>query len=144
MGAHHRKAERELERLGYTRTEDVPGFPVWKLKDHGPVAIDWTTNKAQMDAFMASIRRSHAPLPKVDTDVVSRADQAAFDRAEFESRQRERADYLRTKDRRLGGHAKGLPEWQVDQLEAHAEHLIAARQTIVRMMSHRPYADITD
>jgi hypothetical protein len=73
MAAHHRKAIRELESLGYVRTEDVPGFPVWKLDGHGPVAIDMTSNKSQMDTFIAGVRRAHRPLPKLDTDAVSRA-----------------------------------------------------------------------
>jgi hypothetical protein len=144
MAAHHRKAIRELESLGYERTEDTPGFPVWKMVGHGPVAIDVTSNKSQMDTFIAGIRRAHQKPPKPDTDVVSRVSQAEFDARERDRKQRERATYLATKDRRLGGAAKGLPEWQVDQLEAHAEYLIAARRSITQMMTHRPYADITD
>jgi hypothetical protein len=144
MGAHHRKAERELDRLGYARTEDVPGFPVWKLDGHGPVAIDMTSNKAQLDTFMASIRRAHRPLPKPDTDVVPPAEQAAFDRRERERRQREQADYLRIKDKQLGGMAKGKPSWVVDQWAEHAQHLFNDRRELVRELSRRPNQYVTD
>jgi hypothetical protein len=144
MGAHHRKAERELERLGYTRTEDVPGFPVWKLDGHGPVAIDWTSNKAQLDTFIASIRRGHRPPPKADTDVVSPADQAAWVASEKARKQAEQADYLRTKDLQLGGMAKGQPTWLVDQWAEHAQHLFDDRSKLARELSRRPNQYITD
>ena len=143
MGAHHRKAERELERMGYVRTEDVPGFPVWKLDGHGPVAIDWTSNKAQLDTFIAGIRRAHRPLPKPDTDVVSRADQAAFDRAEFERKQRERADNWRNRNLLLGGASRGLNMWQLEQLEAATEHVVKHDNFWERLIREKPnsYAD---
>ena len=145
MGAHHRKAIAELEnKLGYERTEDVPDFPVWVHKDHGSVAIDWTSNKAQMDKFMASIRRAHRPLPKPDTDVVPRADQAAHDQRERERRQGERADNWRNRNRLLGGASRGLNMWQLDQLEAATENIIRQDRSWRQLMSHRPHADITD
>jgi hypothetical protein len=144
MAAHHRKAIRELEHLGYTRTEDVPGFPVWKMAGHGPVAIDVTSNKSQMDTFIAGIRRAHQKPPKPDTDVVSRVSQAEFDARERDRKQRERATYLATKDRRLGGAAKGLPEWMVDQLDAAAESVIRRDLELRRLMTQRPYADVAD
>jgi hypothetical protein len=138
MAAHHRKAIRELERLGYERTEDVPGFPVWKLDGHGPVAVDVTSNKAQMDTFIAGIRRAHRPLPKPDTDVVSREVRAEFDRVERERKRLERETYLRTKDRLLGGASKGLPVWMVDQLEAGTEKVIREHTELRRLMESRP------
>lgn len=137
MAAHHRKAIRELESLGYTRTEEIPGFPVWKLDGHGPVAVDVTSNKSQMDTFIAGIRRAHRPLPKPDMDVVSPESRAAFDRVERDRKQLAHETYLATKDRRLGGAAKGLPEWMVDQLEAGAQAAYDRRRELEHMMTTR-------
>jgi hypothetical protein len=70
--------------------------------------------------------------------------QAEFDARERDRKQRDRATYLATKDRRLGGAARGLPEWMVDQLDAAAESVIRRDQELRRLMTQRPYADVSD
>jgi hypothetical protein len=144
MAAHHRKAIRELESLGYTRTEDVPGFPVWKMSGHGPVAIDVTSNKAQMDTFIAGIRRSHQKPPKPDTDVVSKAEQDAWKATQKARRQSEHETYIRIKDLQLGGAAKGQPEWVVDQVATHAQRLFDDRKKLMRQLSCPPNSYVAD
>jgi hypothetical protein len=145
MAAHHRKAVRELEdKLGYVRTEEVEGFPVWRRDGFSPVVIDPTTNKNQVDNFMASVRRAHRPPPKVNTDVVSKADQAAFDAREKARKQQERADAYMNRNRLLGGASRGLSLWQLDQLEAGTEDVLRRDQFWKDLMRHRPFADITD
>jgi hypothetical protein len=138
-----KKLRRKLTDLGYTETI-THGMSVWKLDNHSDIAVFDALTKVEVDGMLGMLNRAHRKLPKVDADVVSKADQAAFDAAERARKQQERATYLATKDRRLGGLASGLPEWMVDQLEAAAQSRIDHRKHIERMMAHRPFADITD
>jgi hypothetical protein len=138
-----KKLRKKLLELDYTESV-VHGLSLWRRDGFGDVALFDALTKQEVDALLGTLNRAHQKPPKPDTDVVSKAEQAEFDARERDRKQRERATYLATKDRRLGGAAKGLPEWMVDQLDAAAESVIRRDLELRRLMTQRPYADVAD